>query len=377
MKKYLIVLLMALCLPILLAAQDEPEKKVVKLYGFLKGDAVYSTANVYSWGGTSNTNLGAPQLADTFNYSAAGFTAQHTRFGIKVSQGGDVKVGGKLELDFYGGGFDANIKPRIRQAYASIAKGGFEARFGQQWDIFSPINASTNNTNGNMWYAGNRGFRRGQIQLIYKIDPVKIQFAVCEATKEKATGGLGADNLSGIPMIQGRISAKLAEKYSFGAYVANASFKPDPTADTLDFTAFGFGLDVNMAFHKYFNLKGEFNMGTNLNNCNLFNIAGSGSFDDDRKSMGIWLNAVSKIHKNFHLVVGFGMDMNQTDSLAAGKVESNTVVYGDLVFPMANKFSLALEIMSITTALKDDDVTGIAYTDGSALVINLSGKLGF
>ena len=52
--------------------------------------------------------------------------------------------------------------------YASVIHGGFEARMGQMWDIFSPNNANTNNTNGNMWYAGNRGFRRAQLYLGYK-----------------------------------------------------------------------------------------------------------------------------------------------------------------------------------------------------------------
>ena len=135
----------------------------LKPYGFVKGDMVYATAGVKSFGWTS---LSSAQQATDYENPAIGFTAMHTRFGLKGVKGDDIKVGGRIELDFFGGSFDANIKPRIRLAYASVAKGNLELRFGQQWDLFSPVNASTNNTNGNMWYAGNRGFRRGQPPIL-------------------------------------------------------------------------------------------------------------------------------------------------------------------------------------------------------------------
>lgn len=398
MKKHLIILL--LILPLYMVAQDKPkeEKKIVKLYGFFKGDMVYATNGVYSWGNVTNcSNLGAPQIVSDTENPALGFTAQHTRFGIKVSQGGDIKVGGKLELDFYGGGFDANIKPRIRQAYASVAKGGFEARFGQQWDIFSPNNASTNNTNGNMWYAGNRGFRRGQIQLIYKykinddLVPM-LQVSVGEATKEGS--GLGADNMAVSPMIQARLSAKIKEKFVIGASYVMANYNTDPLNDStlVTFSTSGICVDWSLPLHKYFALKGEFNTGTNLNNANLFNIAGNHGWgvdstisgDDktihlDKESMGMWLNVTSKIHDHFHVVIGYGMDINNTDDLGVGSVEGNTVIYGDLVFPIKNGFSVALEVQNITTTIGElnDNGVDVDFNDKSVLVINLSGKIVF
>ena len=219
-----------------------------------------------------------------------------------------------------------------------------------------------------MWYAGNRGFRRAQIQLIYDIAPAKIQLSIGETTKEPA--GLGADNKSCIPMIQGRVSAKLADKYVVGAYFMCASFRPDTDNTDLDFNASGAGVDFNLPLHKYLALKGEVNMGKNLNNCNLFNIAGSNSDNTDRNSLGIWMNATSKISDKFHVVAGYGMDVNQTDNLSGGAVENNIVIYGDLIFPMTNGFSIAMEFQSINTALKNQD-------NNSALVFILSGKISF
>lgn len=388
MKKIIIILFA--CLPLIILGQEKT-KVEVKPYGFLKGDMVYAAAGVYSWGNPANCYLSAPQLASGIKDAALGFTAQHTRFGLKINKEGDVKVGGTLELDFYSGAFDANGNPRIRQAFAYASKGNFEARFGQQWDLFSPVNASTNNTNGNMWYAGNRGFRRAQIQLIYKlpfesVTPM-IQLSAGEGTKEAA--GLGWDNLSASPMLQGRLSAKIKDKYTVGVYFANASFAPprDPLATLFNkdydkFTASGFGADISLNIHKYFSLTGEVNIGTNLNNANLFNIAGNWGYAadttggiwkvtyTDKKSMGLWFNATSKITDHFHLVVGYGMDQNQTDNLAVGAVESNTVIYGNLIFPIQNGFSIALEAQNITTAIK-----GVG--DNTAMVIMLAGKIAF
>lgn len=350
-------------------AQKSKNKIETKLYGFIKGDMVYSTNGVASWANKANNYLSSPQVASDDENPALSFTAQHTRFGLKVSKDGEIKVGGKIEMDFYGGPADANGKPRIRQAFAYMKKGNFELRVGQQWDIFSPVNATTNNTNGNMWYAGNRGFRRAQIQARYKfLENSLLQLSIGESTKEGY--GLGIDNKSSLPMIQGRVSTKLMKKYTVGAYFAYASFSPEPDSSDYDFNASGFGVDVSLPISKYLAVKGEVNYGTNLNNANLFNIAGSGDKDNDKESLGIWFNATSKISKHFNFVLGYGMDKNNTDDIADGKVENNTVIYGDFVFPIANGFSLAAEVESIKTSFKNAD-------SNSAIVFNFSAKVTF
>ena len=341
----------------------------LKPYGFIKGDMVYATKGVLSF---DKPNLSAAQRASGADTAALGFTAMHTRFGLKGSTGDNVKVGGTLELDFFGEGFDANAKPRIRLAYAWMAAGNFELRFGQQWDIFSPNNATTNNTNGNMWYAGNLGFRRGQIQLLYKI-PMEslapmVQLAFCEGSKEAV--GLGADNYATLPMIQGRLSAKLLKKGVVGVYFVHASYDPNPDVGDDEYNTTGLGLDFDLPFNPLLALKGEVNVGKNLLNANLFSISGNGSKNNDKKSLCLWVNAISKPFDNLNMVAGFGMDKNQTDNLSPGATEQNTVIYGDLIFPFGNGFSIALEAQSITTKIKGGD-------KNSALVLNVSGKVDF
>jgi len=344
----------------------------LKPYGFIKGDAVYSSKGVNSFG---NPNLSSPQIANGVDEAAIGFTAKHTRFGLKGLFGDEVKVGGVIELDFFSAnGFDANVNPRIRLAYASVAWDNLELRFGQQWDIFSPLNAITNNTNGNLWFGGNLGFRRSQIQMIYKI-PAKefqpmIQLALGEASRE-AGPGLGDDNKAVLPMVQGRFSTKFLENKTIGVYFVYAKFSPEPDTSDLDYNCSGFGADFTLLFNKYFELHGEVNMGTNLNNANLFTIAGNGKKNDNRKNLSIWANINSKIDEHFHLVIGGGLDKNQTDNLVNKDIEQNFVFYGDLIFPITKEFSIVLEIGNITTSINGAD------KDDSALVGILSGKVNF
>lgn len=366
--KSLLVLLFSLLFTTALFAQGLE----LKPYGFVKGDAVFSSEGVLSFG---NPNLSSPQVANGVDQGALGFTAKHTRFGLKGIYGENIKVGGLIELDFFNSsGFNSNVNPRIRLAYASLAVDNFEFRFGQQWDIFSPLNATTNNTNGNLWFAGNTGFRRGQIQIMYKVpaDNFKpmIQLALAEGASDAGTG-LGDDNKALMPMIQGRLSAKFLENKTVGVYFVYAKFSPEPDTSDYDYNTTGFGADFTLPFHKYFELHGEVNMGTNLNNANLFSIAGNGSKDDDRKSLGVWANITSKICEHFHLVIGGGMDKNQTDDLPDGRIEQNLVMYGDLIFPIASGFSVSLELGNISTTIKGVDESN------NALFGILSGKVNF
>lgn len=349
-------------------------------YGFIKGEAVYATKGVLSFG---NANLVAPQIANGVDTGALGFTAQHSRFGFKGSVGDeDFTAGGLIEVDFLVAGFDINARSRLRQAYAWLSTGNFEVRFGQQWDLFSPNLPTTGNTNAVLWYAGNSGFRRGMFQLLYSLPmenvDAMIQVALCEGTREES--GVGWDNWAKMPMMQGRLSAKLMKKYGIGASMVYAKHSPAPESDSLDFNSSGFGFDFDLPFHDLFALKGEVNMGTNLANASMFSVAGAHKPNLDKKNVGFWANATSRLHDHLTIVLGFGMDRNTTDEamLARDDYKSNTVLYADIIVPLKYGFSITLEAESITTTV----VTGMqndapVTEDRSAIVFNLSGKLAF
>ncbi len=358
------------------------QKVEFKPYGFIKGDAIFAASGVLSF---DSQILTAPQFAIGADTAAVGFTAQHTRLGIRGEAGDDIKAGGLVEVDFFRNSLETNLLPRMRLAYAWLATGGFELRVGQQWDLLSSNNPFTNNTNGNLWYAGNMGFRRGMIQAMYRIPgetfAPMFQFALCEG----AQGATYTDNWAGIPMLQGRVSAVINKKFTIGAALLSASFAPFPDSSDLNFSTFGFGADFSLPFDDLFSIYGEFNTGANLKNASLFTIAGPGSKTLDSKNTAFWLNIQSKPHKRVHLTVGLGMDDNGTEEsrLAPGAVLGNMVVYGNVLVPFDYGFSLALEAMHITTEYKDGIVTagGTPISGGdekrSAMVFNLSGRLAF
>jgi hypothetical protein len=364
-----------------LATSLNAQKLELTPYGFVKGEATYVSSGVLSF---SKADIAAPQLATGVDTSSLGYTAQHTRLGLKGSVGDDIKVGGLIEMDFFTNAMESNVRPRMRLGYAWMSTGNFEIRLGQQWDLFSPNNPATNQTNANMWFGGNLGFRRGQIQLAYAMPmedfTPKLQLALCEGAADPMIW----DNWSGIPMLQGRLSATFMKKFVVGAYFANTTFSPIPDSSDLNYSTSGFGVDFTLPLDEKFTLWGEFSTGTNLLNSNLFSIAGMGNKEVERKSTAFWINAQSKLSDMLHIVAGLGMDQNNTDEkfLGSGDVISNMVVYGNLTFPFPGGFALIFEVMNITTEYKDGIVR---YSGGrsageekrSALVLNLSGRVTF
>jgi hypothetical protein len=375
------------CLGIALAAGivtfSLADKPKLEPYGFVKGDMYYTIGGVSSWGQPALT---AASQATGLDTNAIGFTAQHTRFGLKGSgAAGDITMGGQIELDFFVIASNFNAKPRMRLAYAWCKPlKGLEIRAGQQWDLFSPLNPTTNNTNANLWYDGNYGFRRPQLTLQYGFDlgvvkPI-IQVSAGENTREddlaisqatdstrKVTVGtwLGADNLSGIPLTQGRLAAGFLKGMEAGVAVVYGAY-----GKSRDFMTLGISIDANLPIHNLFALKFEFGNGTNLNNANLFTIGGSGSDATSIKTTGYWIEATSKPLQYLNLVAGFGQEMVNT-SVAAGKPESNMTFYGDLIFPIGEFFSLALEYQMLRTKIQDKADANLAQ------VVDVAGKVNF
>jgi hypothetical protein len=342
------------------------EKPEMKTYGFIKGDMYYADNGVKSWGQNAINCASSATGTDTASVS---FTAQHSRFGLTGSKiSGSMEMGAQMELDFFAVASDANTKPRMRLAYAWCKPvSGLDVRIGQQWDLFSPLNPATNNTNANMWYNGNYGFRRAQFQARYQMTsyPLKpgIQVSIGEGAKE--TSGLGQDNVSGLPLIQGRLGVEFIEKKTVGLSALYGSLGINGEIKTS-----GFSIDADIPVHPLFAFKGEFAAGTNLNNVDLFTTAGSGTGSLDQKTNGFWLNAVSKPLNWMHLVLGAGMENVTTDNLADGLIKSNRAIYGDVVFLLAEHFVLTLEIENINT-----DIKGVGANTSN--VIDISGQVSF
>ncbi len=172
-------LLLSLAAGLGLAAEGDPEKKSawstvdLQFYGFIKVDAAYDTShanpgNFVRWIDLEPGNENDEQ----FN-----LTANQTRLGLWLTSPDDpdksLLTKGRVEIDFYGGGAENKPNPMLRLAYIDLhwRKSGWRFIAGQTFDVISPLFPVTINYSV-QWWAGNIGYRRPQLQLGRRIEPV-------------------------------------------------------------------------------------------------------------------------------------------------------------------------------------------------------------
>jgi hypothetical protein len=359
-----------------LAAQQQEQKRLsLEPYGFVKGDMYYASGDgALSWDTRALTSV---TTASDTGGEGISFTAQHTRLGLDGSLALErFDLGARVETDFWVVQSDANARLRMRLAYGWVKPErveGLDIRFGQQWDVFSPLNPVTNNTNANLWYAGNYGFRRTQVQLRYSLPiwilQVGAQASIGEPTKEDflrvITGGatLGEDNRSGQPLYQARINAVLPLGIDVGFAGVYGLYGPDERTST-----WGISLDAYVPALQFVTFMGEFAYGSNLNNANLFTVGGSGGPGDGAvTTVGLWLNAVSKLFTFLQVTAGYGME--DVRRRVNDSPESNYTFYGNAMFLLGDHLSFTLEAQRLITP----------YPGNTAVVnvLDVAGKVTF
>jgi predicted house-cleaning noncanonical NTP pyrophosphatase (MazG superfamily) len=203
------------------AQEKEDGDFPLSLYGFLKMD-VFGTE-----GRVNNTDF--PRFAvldDDAGEESDTFTAtiQHSRVGAKYEgpklRGVDVSALVEFDLFNLGDVPEAlapnNNELRVRRLFLALDYNDFRFLAGQEWDLFSPLNPTILNTNGNMWFGGNAGFRRPQLRA-------EQFFPFAGGSKLKTALSLNANvgttvvgdrrvesgEDSGLPVVQGRIAYSL------------------------------------------------------------------------------------------------------------------------------------------------------------------------
>jgi hypothetical protein len=142
------------------AMADEPVMSKFKLSigGFVKLDYAYNSENLGSQGALFPSSGGAPSKSITANANTATsatfanqeqsiLTARESRLWFKVA-GPDAlgaKTAALIEGDFYGDNSVAADSPafRMRHAYGTLDWTNTQILFGQYWDNFAPMVAST------------------------------------------------------------------------------------------------------------------------------------------------------------------------------------------------------------------------------------------
>lgn len=143
--------------------ERDPNKLNISLYGYIKGDAIYTTSV-----DNMAQNAAPHKGADNSEFY---LEIRQTRLGIdfegpKIFKDG--KLNGVVEVDFWSN-TKAIANIRLRLAYVELKHPFVDILVGQALDFFSPIDPTTLNF-ANLWWGGNLGYRHPQIVLTKNIE---------------------------------------------------------------------------------------------------------------------------------------------------------------------------------------------------------------
>lgn len=309
-----------------------------KVYGRLKADAIYNSAQVNDANGNfvqwvSDTTAGGDNVA---------ITANETRLGVDVT--GD-RLSAKAEIDFYGVGTAQNKSGvLLRKLYAKADLGnGLSLLVGQDSDVFSPLLPSVLNY-GWGWNVGNAGYRRPQLRLEYVKEGLSVKAAVARP--------MGDINCA-VPDLQARLGYKLADK---GLDVGGSWVWGYTNAAQSEVTN-GYAADLSVNLGKAFGvetlekatLKGEWFMGRNLSNY-LGGIGQGVVGGNEIETMGFWVQLGYGLTDKLSLNAGYCMDdPEDTYLVAAGDRLRNKCYFVNVQQKISDNVTAGLEFNQYDT----------------------------
>lgn len=345
-------------------------KVPITFYGFISGEFVWADSQISSFG-TLNNGLGVVG-ASPYNRVPAGFnrvvdetvdgkndafisaTVQNTRFGFLLKPydfgGKNFWVDARLELDFFSTGnlSAASVLPRIRRAYTSIGQERWKLLFGQEWDLFSPLNPATLNIGGNLWEQGNLGFRRPQICFAYRahFDESGIETALSVNLPSNRMNFDDSGNATSIPMLEGRfgfwhkLPAGKMRLYASGMFARHKN----TVAGASDINNWALAFSFDIPVHRFFKPSGEFQYGYSPGL--MLSIA---SDTMRQRTISGWAQIKSLWLDWFETNVGGGVDILKSSQVPNGWVKTNMMGFANLKFKPLKFFVIGVEYNYLRT----------------------------
>lgn len=261
-------------------------------YGFLLTTFSAASDGLNSFGKGNQTAPTSARLQSSAvdGHARATFQVGQSRVGAVITP--SMEVRGKVEFDFV----DFNkasptvaSSPRLRIVKIEyLASESSVVFFGQDWDVFSPLNPFTYNFVGNFFQAGNAGFMRQQLGLQHRTKDWTFSLAA----------GLPGNNvtdtdtnleLSRLP------SFAMSSAYAFGknrvgfsAIWTRIIFN---SQTALERGVYGANVFADLAvLPGGFSIRAELNYGMNLANIGALTL-GQGRLDASIHEWGAWMTA--------------------------------------------------------------------------------------
>jgi hypothetical protein len=340
----------------------------IQPYGYFKADMSYddsaiSAGDFIRWVNSEDD----PTRAD----DQVNFTARQSRFGVKVFAPdiGDVKVMGRVEIDFYNlsGGQENKASPLLRHAYGQLTGPDWSFIFGQTSDLISPLFPSTlNYTVG--WWGGNIGYRHPQMRFTkWWTCPDECQLKL-EAALSRDIGADSNDfgtidegQDASSPTVLGRVSFAMpcaGKKLVAGVsgHWGREEYDWDYLGDDDEMTTWSVNADLVVPLCDVLEFKGEFFLGENIDTY-LGGIAqGVNTVErEEIETVGGWLQLGYKPTEKWAFHAGTGLDNPRDSDLSAGARSSNCFVFGNAIYSFTKYLSAGVEMSYWNTSYRDGE----------------------
>jgi opacity protein-like surface antigen len=251
--------------------QAPPAPPIIRPYAVLKPVLVFSGRPVESFSqpnASAVTAAGNPVLAALPH--EAGYTLQvaQSRLGFWFAEGQPVR--GQFELDFVDFGKSSptvQAVPRLRIAKVEWALSDSTLlSVGQDWDLWGSVNPHTIDLVASSFQAGNTGFMRQQIKLIWQNESLEVSGALGLPVVNAASKALIPEH-NGLPSLAARAALIFGPVGRIGVngWATSLRFAPNTPAEAKSFAgAFGIYGDVTPV--ERLNLKFEGYWGQNFAN---------------------------------------------------------------------------------------------------------------
>ena len=348
-------------------------KQGTKIYGFIRTDAIFDSH-------ATNPNSQFPFWVESptaaIGRDSERFTLHPrlTRFGIDFAENEETlkgyKLGGKIEIDFQGGGSESRQTPRARHLYATLRRGTQTWLLGQTWDLISPLFPSPND-DSLMWNAGNLGDRRPQVRFTNASADGKFVIAVAAGltgaidAKDLDANGIRDGEAAGAPHFQARVAVGNSKgQIGVWGHIAKERTTTAVGGQT-NFDSNSIGVDVKYQPTSVLDLMGEFWTGKNLSDfrggIGQGVVAATGQ---EVESTGGWFEVGFKLSSKHRVAAGYTMDDPKNEHVPIGGRIRNTAVYLHNKWALSEALDFGLNLIDWVTRYRGPE-------QGRALRVNL------
>jgi hypothetical protein len=305
---------------------------------------------------------------------AVSITARQSRFGMKIFAPdiGDVKVMGRLEIDFYNPEFNVENKstPQMRHAYGELTGPDWSLLFGQTSDLISPLLPSTlNYTVG--WFGGNPGYRSPQLRFtkwwacpVVEDGRIKVETALSRQIRQNADGGIiddGQDTSTPTGLARVSYSLPCAGKRmeaGISGHWGKEEIDWEGPGDDDEVHTWSVNADLLVPLGEVLEFKGEFFLAENFDS--YFGGIGQGVntvTHDEIETVGGWVQLGYKPNEKWAFHLGSGLDNPRDCDLpdTSSAKSSNCFVFGNANYYFTKYLSTGLELSYWNTSYKAND----------------------